>query len=105
MDKVVLNVLRQIRTTQKNATQNAEVTQSHAEATQSNTQKTPNLENYQKALLPLLDNLQVNQGIRALFFAKVANTRQICEYLAKDTDLLKLKINQITEKRNFKNAI
>lgn len=96
MDKAVLNVLRQIRTTQKNATQNAE-------ATQSNTQKTPNLENYQKALLPLLDNLQVNQGIRALFFAKVANTRQICEYLAKDTDLLKLKINQITEKRNFKN--
>ena len=98
MDKVVLNVLRQIRTTQKNATQNAEAMQSHA-------QKTPNLENYQKALLPLLDNLQVNQGIRALFFAKVANTRQICEYLAKDTDLLKLKINQITEKRNFKNAI
>ena len=103
MDKAVLNELRQIRTTQKNATQNAEATQSHAEATQSNTQKTPNLENYQKALLPLLDNLQVNQGIRALFFAKVANTRQICEYLAKDTDLLKLKINQITEKRNFKN--
>ena len=96
MDKAVLNALRQIRTTQKNATQNAE-------AMQSNTQKTPNLENYQKALLPLLDNLQVNQGIRALFFAKVANTRQICEYLAKDTDLLKLKINQITEKRNFKN--
>ena len=98
MDKVVLNELQQPRTTQKNATQNAEAMRSY-------TQKTPNLENYQKALLPLLDNLQVNQGIRALFFAKVANTRQICEYLAKDTDLLKLKINQITEKRNFKNEI